>query len=102
MVSGHHDLAALDHADAGDDAGAGRLPVVLVVGHQQAKLEPGCLRIEQLRHPLPGRQFPLLVHLGDACRAASRAQAFGELPVFVGERPEAAYRSRCSDAHEVM
>ena len=109
MVSGHQEpaftvasLATIDHADAGDHPGTGRLPIVLVVGHEQAELEPGCVRIEQFRHPLARRQLPLLVHLGDTRRAAPRAQALGELPVFVGERPKAAYRSRCSDAHEVM
>ena len=115
MVSGHQEpaftVASLATTttsrpsttpDAGDDARAGRLAVVLIVRHQQAELEPGRARVEQPLDPLAGRELALLVHLGDAGRAAACPEALGQRPVLVGERPQAAHGSRCSDAHDLM
>ena len=85
-VVGHHDdLAALHHPDPGNDPGAGCLPVVFVVRHQQADLQPGRARIQQLLHPLAGREPPLLMHLGGAGRSPALPQAGDEEPVLVGK-----------------
>ena len=115
VVGDDDDLAPLDHADAGDDAGARRLAVVLVVGDQQAELEAGRAGVEQPRDALARRELSLLVHLGDARRAAALPQARGELRVLLAELPEAAvlgwrrrghgralHGSRCSAAQALM
>ena len=52
VVGHHHGGPAFDLADAGDHAGGRRLPVVVVVGDQQADLEEERAGIEQARDAL--------------------------------------------------
>ena len=83
IVSGHQEpaftVASLattttsrpcDDADAGDDAGAGRLAVVLVVRDEQADLEPGRTRVEQ-----PLARARARVSLPCLCCCAMRVRA---------------------------
>ena len=66
-------LPAFHDADTCDHAGAGRLPVVLVVGDQQADLEPRGTGIKQALHPLAGRKLAFLAHPGGALGAPAFA-----------------------------
>ncbi len=103
MVSGHHDPAltvasfdddddfpSLHDTDPGDDAGARRLPVILVVGDQQPDLDPGCAGIAKLLDAFAGGELALAVHLGDALGAAALLQAASQLEVLVGQGAEPA------------
>ena len=99
VVRDHDDLAALDHADAGDDAGTRRLAVVLVVRHQQPELEPRRARVEQALHPLPRGELALLVHPGDARGAAALLKPRGEPAILVAELPEPALLGLGGGAH---
>ena len=71
VVGDDHDFSSLHDTHAGDDPGAGRLAVILIVGDQQTELEPGRAGIEETLDPLSGRELALLVHLGDARGSAA-------------------------------
>ncbi len=57
VVRDDHALAALDHADARDDAGARRLPVVEIPRRQRVQLEECSVGIEQPVDPLARGQL---------------------------------------------
>ena len=65
-------------AEAGDDAGGGRLAVVAVVGDQQADFEEAAAGVDQLPDALARRQLAGAVLLVDARRSAARAEALFE------------------------
>ncbi len=88
IVSGHHEPAftvasfattttgaAVHDADAGDDAGGGRLAVVLVVRDEQADLDEARAGVAEPRDALARRQLSLRVLLRDLVGAAALAQA---------------------------
>ena len=60
VVGDDQHLAARHAADAGDDAGGGRLVVVQVPGGERRQLEEGRAGVEQLADPLADRQLALL------------------------------------------
>ncbi len=75
--------AAFDFADAGDDACARRLAIILIVGDQQADFEERRARIEQLRDPLARRHLAGAVLFFDSLGAAAQAQfVFKRLQIF--------------------
>ena len=105
MVSGHQEpaftVASLATTttsrpsttpDAGDHAGAGRLAVVLVVGHQQAELEPGRARDRAAARPArAGASLPCWCILATRAGAAALpAGAAASCAVLLGERAQAA------------
>ena len=57
VVAHHHALAPGDAADAGDDAGAGRLVAVHAEGGQRRQLEEGRAGVEQHLDAIAGQQF---------------------------------------------
>src|SRR5437773_6284871 len=75
-----------------DHAGTGRLPIVLIGGHEQADFEPGRDRIEEGGDSLARRQLPLLVLAAHAVGPAALLEPALELAVFRCERFEAAQR----------
>src|SRR5262249_42649465 len=57
VVRDDHALLALDDADAGDDARAGRIAVVHVPGGQRGELEKRATRVDESVDPLAGGQL---------------------------------------------
>ena len=69
---------------------AGRLAVVLVVGDQQAELEPRRAGIEQLLDPLArARAVPWRASSRRAWRRRPASRRLGERPVFLGQSARA-------------
>ena len=83
-VVGHDDGgAAFDAAEAGDDAGGGRLTVVAVVGDQQADFEEACAGVDQGGDALARGHLAGLVLTIDARLPAALAEAgFERLNLF--------------------
>ena len=72
VVADHHAFAAGDAADAGDDAGAGRLVAVHAEGRERRQLEERRARVEQHLHAIAGQQFAARHVLGARRLAASQ------------------------------
>ena len=66
---------ALDPADAGDDAGAGRVVVVQAGRRERAQLEEGRARVEQAVDPLADRELAALAVARDRALVAAGAAA---------------------------
>src|SRR5579883_2955994 len=61
VVSDDHDLSAMYHADAGDDAPCGRfITIVHAVTRQHRKFEKRTIWVEQTLNPLAHQQFAAL------------------------------------------
>ncbi len=78
VVGDHHDLAAADPADAGDDAGGRHAAAVHVVRRQRAQLEERAARVEQPVHPVAHQQLAAVGVLAAGpprCRPAARRRA---------------------------
>ncbi len=73
-IVGHDDdFAAAAPANSGDDAGTGRLPVVLVVGDEESDLLKSRAGVEEMRDSLACGQLALIVLTLDSLRATSKA-----------------------------
>ena len=77
--------AALDAADAGDDAGGGRLAIVTVPGDQQADLEEGRAGVEQLGNALARRHLAGAVLFFHPRGAAARTEPIFQAPQLFDE-----------------
>ena len=88
--------------DAGDDAGAGRLAVILVLRDEQSKLEKARVGIAQFFDALARRELFLLVLAGNSFLAAAcaqpglqRADLVAQLAKSGGRSTALAYASCC-------
>src|SRR6185503_11381230 len=71
VVRDDHDLAAMNDPDARHHARTRRLPVVLIVRHEQADLEKARALVREPRDPLARRQLSLFVLSRDLVRSAA-------------------------------
>ncbi len=98
IVSGHHDPALTvasfattttwrprDARDSGDDAGGGRLAVVLVVRDEQADLEEAGVGIAKTLDALAGGELSLRVLASNLLRSAALSEPCLELSDFRAE-----------------
>src|SRR5690606_17355039 len=85
VVGDDHALGALDHADAGDDAGADR--EVAAPGGQRGQLQERRVRVEQQLDPLPGEELATAAVPLDVLLAAA-GQRLGVFGVDLGELAE--------------
>ncbi len=81
--------------DSGDDAGAGRLAVVLVVRDEQARLDEARARIAQTGNALARGELALCVLAGDPLDAAALPQLGLERADLAGERAEPRGHASC-------
>ncbi len=72
VVAHDHDLASLDAADAGDDAGAGAGAVIHVVGCKRTNLEERGAGVDQVLNAVTGQHLAA----GEMAFARLRAAAF--------------------------
>ena len=94
-VVGHdHDLTAFNEAHSRHDARPGRPAIVLIVGNEEADLDPGAPGIEKARHAFTGRQLALFVLPFDAFRPAPLEEHRAKLSEFRPQLGQAA-RTRC-------
>ena len=75
VVGHNHGRPAFDPAEARDDAGGGSLPVIAVVGDEQADFQEGGTRIEQTLDALARGHLAGAVLAVDARRSATLAEA---------------------------
>ena len=66
VIAHDHAFAALDAADARDDAGAGRIAIIHAVGGQRADLEEGAAGVDEALDALAGQQLAALCVAGKA------------------------------------
>ena len=71
VVGDDHALLALDDADPGGDARAGRIAAVHTPGGQRGELQKGCARIDEAVDPVPCCELPAGAVPLECCLAAA-------------------------------
>ena len=79
VVRHHNDLPPFNHAHSRHHAGTGGTAVVLIVGNEQADLEPRAPGIQKVPYPFAGGQLSLVVLTLDPFRSAALQERGPEL-----------------------
>lgn len=94
-VVGHdHHRPPRHPAQPRDHAGCRGLPVVLVVGYEEADFEPAAVPVEQRGHALARGELPLVVLAADPVGPAALLETRAQVAVFRGQGLQAAQRRR--------
>src|SRR5581483_11400047 len=89
VIRDDHDFAPVHNADARDDAGRGRLAVVLVIRDEQSDLDEARAGVRETGDALACRQFPLRVLALDLVRPTAGFESRFERSDLVAELTEA-------------
>ena len=89
IIGDNHNFAPFHNANTGDDAGAGRLSVVLIVGHEEADFEKARAGVTQAADAFASGEFPLRMLMLNLFLAAALPEPILELVYLGGELPKA-------------